>query len=105
MGRAGAWHPLTMKLVDARSGKVIDLPFSTGNMVWPDNLAPTFDYGDGERTVIDAVQVGLLSGKAHATVVTKGPDGQLSTWVGWGPLSIRYTHPGFPWQKVAFVPS
>jgi len=94
-----------MKLVDARSGQTVELPVSLGEHVFARGAQPTFDYGGGESTTIHAVKLGVLSGAAHATTRSVGPDGRISVWTGWGPLGIRHTHPGFMFQRVAFVPS
>ncbi len=94
-----------MKLVDARSGETVELPKTLGVHMFQPKDQPVFHYGGGESTTIHAVKLGLLSGSARATTRTIGPDGRISTWTGWGPLSIRHTHPGFWLQRVAFVPS
>ena len=91
-----------MKLVDARSGQTFNVP-ALGKRVLASPIK--IQYGDGEFTQIDAVDIGFLTAKALTTVASKDYTGKLSTWTGWSPLSVRYTHPGFPLQKVAFIPS
>jgi len=86
-----------MKLVDARSGRVVNVPTSKITYFNPPLL---YDYGDGTTQTIYSVEPGLF--KAYATVQVTSPSGTSS---GRWPLQVRWLHPGFPLQHVAFIPS
>ena len=75
-----------MKIIDANTGiePKIGVPFS--------NVNGTF--------ALLEVREGLFSAKGlFRDCCKKSP---LDVWV---PLQVRYTHPGFMFQKVAFIPS
>jgi len=68
-------------------------------------------YGGGEKLrVVMVNEEGLF--KAHALIestyrdygqdVQRPPLVKTSSWV---PLSVRFLHPAYPFQRVAFIPS
>lgn len=71
-----------MRIIDANTGH-------------EPKIGETFRNVDGYVTVLE-VKEGLLSAKALIDV-----NGERR----WCPLAVRYTHPGFMFQKVAFIPS
>ena len=82
-----------MKVIDARSGQEA-------------RLGVRIDYTDGEWVKVIDVEPGLFS--AAATVETCMLDyrtGQLRTMVQQVPLQVRWTHPRYFLQHVAFLPS
>jgi hypothetical protein len=84
-----------VKIVDARSGEVL----SPGQ---------TVRYGDGEKIKLIEVDEGLMSARAliESTYRDVGQDGYpLVTSRQWVTLSVRFTHPAFMFQRVAFIPS
>jgi hypothetical protein len=95
-----------MKLIDARSGQVVNVK-PLGRTVFDPPLV--FDYGGGDSTTISEVNMGVMSGKARVTTSSAPMRGSGNAppqvWSGWGDLSVRFTHPGFPFERVAFIPS
>ncbi len=84
-----------MKIIDARSGKevVVGTPIV---------------YGDGEQMTVLEVKPGLRSAQALICLVhpdyTGATQGMVSS-TAWQPLTVRWLHPGFLFQHVAFVNS
>lgn len=82
-----------MKIIDARSGREM-------------KVGDTVRYPDGEWLRLEAVDPGLLSGKAIITSCDQNPmTGQMVTRTQEVPLAVRWFHPGFPFQHVGFIPS
>ena len=84
-----------MKIVDARTGKVVE----PGTIV---------SYGDGEKLRVIDVDEGLFSARAfvESTYRDHGLPGRpLATTRQWVTLSVRFMHPSFLFQRVAFIPS
>lgn len=71
--------------------KIIDA--NTGAQIQP---GQTFENINGVQTLLQ-VKAGLLSARA----LFRLENGALV----WVPLAVRYTHPSFFLQKVAFIPS
>lgn len=92
-----------MKLVDARSGMVIPLPSAFAPTMWAKPIV--IDHGGGDRVELFAVEPGIFSARAKVRTVTRMHDGTASVWEGWSPLQVRWTHPRFFGQHVAFIPS
>lgn len=86
-----------MRVIDANTGQRLDkgVPFA--------NVNGTF--------VILEMRAGLLRAQALMRKLAHHPDGPLCEGeppVGsqrWVPLVVRYTHPAFFLQRVAFLPS
>jgi len=85
-----------MRVIDARSGKDVQV----GDVI---------DYG-----VTPAIVGGqrewwkLLDVKDHvftAQALVEYHQGDGTTWTRWSPLTVRFTHPAFMFQRVAFVPT
>lgn len=90
------------RIIDANTGKEVQ-------------IGGTFRNVDGEVTIHE-VEIGLFSGRALVSI-----DGSATVWMTpegeipnphpvnvdrkWGALAIRYTHPSYFLQKVAFIPS
>lgn len=82
-----------MRIIDARSG----LTAYPGGRI---------DHGGGESIELHEVEPGLLHARARITSKSRNPmTGQLSTWSGWVPLRVRWMHPSFRFQHVAFLPT
>jgi len=84
-----------MKIIDSRSGLFL-------------NVGQTLSYHGGESLTLLQVRPGILSAKALVRLVHKDytrPGDPLTTTESWTPLIVRYMHPHFRWQRVAFVPS
>lgn len=102
-----------MKVIDARSGKelvtVLPCPHTgrfPGMDVFARGAEPTVDHGDGEGVAILAIEAGYLSARACLrTTYRDHTTGRLRTSEAWVPLSVRWTHPSFMLQHVAFIPS
>ena len=77
-----------MRILDARSGIEV-VPGKT-----------VVRYPDGDWYLIEALDEGIFSARARVRGVLGGKDLK-----GWQPLRVRYMHPAFLFQKVAFVPS
>jgi len=75
-----------MRIIDANSGHDVQ-------------VGVPFENVNGTVRVHE-VKAGLFS--AQGLVETNGPHGHMTRWV---PLTVRYFHPAFPLQKVAFLPS
>lgn len=101
---------LRARIIDANTGKEVQ-------------VGETFENVDGKVT-IHKVDIGIFSGRALVSI--KGTHlpktiecrhfetGELKELPNphhrdidrqWMPLAIRYTHPSFPFQKIAFIPS
>ena len=83
-----------MKVIDARSGEVL-------------TPGQTVRYGDGgEWLRLDDVEAGLFSAKARLTYRHQQPDGTFVLETNrLVPLTVRWLHPSFLFQHVAFIPS
>lgn len=88
-----------MKIIDARSGREV-------------KIGDTVDWGGGEGfTLLDA-DVGLFSGEAcirqtlrdysMSVDIGRAP---LITRTAWVPLAVRWLHPKYLFQHIAFIPS
>ncbi len=84
-----------MKIVDARSGQEFTV---NGKMIF--DPPKVIDYGDGDKIAIHAIEPGLQRTRANVTVTY---DGFVLT-SGWVPLKVRWLHPGWFAQHVAFLP-
>lgn len=82
-----------MKIIDARSGEIMTL----GKVV---------TYGGGEKIRLVDIDEGLFSARAlvEETYRDHG-NGKIVTARQWVPLAVRFTHPSFLFQRVAFIPS
>ena len=84
-----------MKIIDARSGEVM----TPGKIVV---------YGDGEKLRVVTVDQGVFRARAliESTYRDYSKDGDaLVTTSQWVPLSVRFLHPAYPFERVAFIPS
>jgi hypothetical protein len=84
-----------MKIVDARSGEIM----TPGKIV---------SYGDGEKICLIDVDEGLLSARALVETTYRdfgSANRRLVIARQWVPLAVRFTHPAFLFQRVAFIPS
>lgn len=72
-----------MTVIDARSGRAVA-------------VGETVRYSEGNAITLLEVRPGLFSASARV----RGPAGE--TWV---PLIVRWTHPSFLLQHVAFLPT
>lgn len=84
-----------MKVIDARSGQELAIGASVS-------------YGDGEGVTLLAVEPGILSARARVRLAYHDysqPGEPLVTRETWTPLIVRWTHPRFFLQHVAFLPS
>jgi len=84
-----------VKIVDARSGKVM-------------TPGKTVSYGDGEKIKLVLVDEGLFSARALVETTHRDygrPDSALVTAQQWVPLVVRFLHPAFLFERVAFIPS
>jgi len=84
-----------MKVIDARTGQQVV-------------VNQTVDYGDGERATILAIEPGLFTARARIRMTYRDhskPGAPLVTTDTWGPLQVRWTHPRFFLEHVAFIPS
>ena len=87
-----------VKIIDARSGEVM----TPGKVVV---------YGGGEKLrVVTVDERGLF--KAQALIESTHRDyskgieaAPLVTTSQWVPLAVRFMHPSFPFERVAFIPS
>lgn len=95
-----------MKLVDARSGLEIPLPSATAPTLWAKGGEPVIRYPDGESITVLSVEPGYLKARAYLRSVFRDlGTGRLVTQEHWQPLTVRWFHPGFFGQHVAFIPS
>lgn len=82
-----------MKVVDTRSGEELAL----GQKV---------SYPDGESVTLLEVEPGVLRARARVRHVYREHVHQrLEVREDWVPLTVRWTHPQFFLQHVAFLPS
>ena len=85
-----------MKIIDARSGQEMQ-------------IGQTISYPGGESVTLLEVEPGIWSARARARTVSRdwsrAADGPLVVREDWGPLQVRWTHPAFFLQHVAFFPS
>ena len=84
-----------MKIIDARSGQEMQ-------------IGRTISYPGGESVTLLEVEPGILSARARARTVFRDwsqAGGPLVAREDWGPLVVRWTHPAFFLQHVAFFPS
>jgi len=81
-----------MRVIDARSGQEMA-------------IGERIDYQDGESVTLLEVRPGLLRAEALARTVHRTPEGRLATAQAWVPLVVRWTHPRFLFEHVAFFPS
>lgn len=82
-----------MKVVDARSGAELA-------------LGVRIDYPDGEWLKVVDVEGGLFSASAIVETMTRDPrSGVMVHMTQQVPLTVRWTHPRFFLQHVAFVNS
>lgn len=87
-----------VKIVDARSGEVVE-------------PGKTVAYGGGEKLrVIVVDEQGLFRAKAlvettHRDYSRAGQEPALVTTTQWVPLAVRFMHPAYPFERVAFIPS
>lgn len=82
-----------MRVIDARSGRELKV----GDIV---------DWGDGERLTLIDVEPGWFSASAVIETVERDLDAQrLVTRRMQVPLQVRFTHPAFFLQHVAFINS
>jgi hypothetical protein len=75
-----------MKVIDARSGDVV-------------NVGDVVRYGPDDWWELLAIDEGLFSARALIYSPGIGRNGGRA----WAPLRVRYTHPAFFLQKVAFT--
>lgn len=80
-----------MRLIDANSGREVrvGVPFTNIN----------------GRLVIDEIEEGIFNARARYRVLQPASLLPLTNDEGWTPLHVRYTHPSFLFEKVAFIPS
>lgn len=95
-----------MKIIDARSGQEM-------------TIGQTISYTDGESVTLLEVEPGILQARARARTVHRDMTKLQSAGFGvidmsklplitqeqWVPLTVRWTHPAFFLQHVAFFPS
>lgn len=84
-----------MRVIDTRSGHEM-------------RLGDTVSYPDGEYVKLLDVDEGLLSANAVVEYVYRDfskPERPLVRAQRQIPLTVRFTHPSFFLQKVAFIPS
>lgn len=73
-----------MNIIDARSGRQ---HLKVGD---------TVEYPGGEGFEILALDVGIFSGTIRARMLDTGEEHSTS-------LTVRFLHPDFPFQRVAFI--
>jgi hypothetical protein len=96
------WRLCNMKLIDARSGQVVSINAFGRTAFSPPVM---LNYG-ADSTAIYSVQMGFLSGKALVTTKIVMPGSATpQTRSDWVPLQTRFMHPGYPLERVAFIPS
>lgn len=87
-----------MKIIDARSGEVM-------------RPGKTVAYGGGEKLrVVIIDEQSLFRAKAlvestHRDYSKPSGHAPLVTTTRWVPLSVRFMHPSYPFERVAFIPS
>lgn len=105
IGAPEAEVPNTMLLIDARSGQAWSVPDGAPSRFDAKNM-PRVDYPDGEFFEVLAFEPGVVRARAllrrryinHMT-------NQLVDDELWVPLQVRWFHPAFMKQHVAFIPS
>lgn len=68
----------------------------------------TVSYGDGEKMSLIDVDEGLISARALVETTYRdygAADRRIVTARQWVPLAVRFMHPSFLFQRVAFIPS
>ncbi len=97
-----------MKVIDAHTGlevKVGDriaLPHSPGIMTTPEMSLNRMQRGLQDNFyVLTAIYPRIFSASADAWIVTDG-ERKFHRRL---PLIVRWTHPDYPWQHIAWVPS
>ena len=78
-----------MKIIDSRSGAVM----TPGKIVV---------YGGGEKIRVVDVDEGLFSARALIATTRRDP---LVTSHQWVRLDVRFMHPSYLFERVAFIPS
>ena len=68
-------------------------------------LDERIDYPDGESVTLLEIRPGFLTAEARSRSVHRNLEGRLVTIEAWVPLAVRWTHPRFFLQHVAFFPS
>lgn len=86
-----------MLVVDAHTGEQFEVPRSKVKAVWDEN-PPTFSSPEGGTISVLEVTPGIFSATAKLRDNRTG-----RTWIQ--PLHVRWTHPQFFLQHVAFIPS
>lgn len=84
-----------MRIIDARSGK-------------EPKVGETITYPGGEGFELLEIEDRFFSARARVrSFAPAHPDTGAETvsTTGWVPLQVRFTHPSFFLQRVAFVPS
>ena len=87
-----------MKIIDARSGEVM-------------RPGKTVTYGGGEKLRVVVVdEQGLFRAQAliestHRDYSKSVREACLVTTTRWVPLSVRFMHPAYLFERVAFIPS
>lgn len=82
-----------MKIIDARSGEEMA-------------VGKTVKYPDGESHTLLQVEPGILRARARVRRTYQSyATGRPVTDEQWVPLAVRWMHPGFFLQHVAFFPS
>ena len=103
-------QPNTMLLVDARSGQTWNVPDSAPSL-FDAKSTPRVDYPDGEFIEVLAFEPGLTRARAllrwcvHDYSREDASGSHLVTTEKWTELQVRWFHPSFPFQHVAFIPS
>jgi len=83
-----------MRVIDARSGQTL-------------TIGQRVEYPDGEWLELVDVEPGVLSASAFIRTACRDPGGSgrvavLSRQI---PLTVRWLHPSFMFEHVAFIPS
>lgn len=82
-----------MKVIDARSGHEMQ-------------IGETISYPEGESITLLEVEPGIFRARVRVRrVVRMWPAHSLETQEARVPLQVRWTHPAFLLQHVAFLPS
>jgi hypothetical protein len=84
-----------MRVIDARTGSEVA-------------VGQTVEYGDGESVTLIDLAPGILRAAALVKNVFRdhsGPHAPLRESIGWTRLHVRWTHPHFFGQHIAFIPS
>lgn len=84
-----------MKVIDARTGQEVV-------------VGQTVTYDDDEGITLLELETGLWSARARVRRIYRDPrttPGGFRTSEAWIPLQVRWTHPRYFLQHVAFIPS